>query len=147
MAVAFNKFYCFVEDLAEKIHNLGSDQCYVYLSNTAPSTANTAYDGTTGTTGPKEIAAANGYGAKGNKANVTSSAQTGGVYKLVLTSPAAFTAAGGTIGAFRYAVLFNDTAAAKQLIGWWDYGSSITLNDGETFTLTLDPTNGVLTIT
>ena len=59
-----------------------------------------------------------------------------------------FTAAGGSIGPLRYAVLYNDspTSPAKPLIAWWDYGSSITLNDQETLTVDFDGTNGILTV-
>lgn len=142
----FNKFHCFVEDLAEKVHNLGSDTLKVFLSNAAPAVTDTAYDGVTGTTGPAEIAAGNGYTAGGNTASVSSSAQTSGTYKLVLADPTAWTASGGAIGPFRYAVLYNDTSAGKQLIGWWDYGSNVTLADTESFAIDFDATNGVLTL-
>lgn len=57
------------------------------------------------------------------------------------------TAAGGTVGALRYAVVYNDTAAGKPLVGYVDYGSSITLADSETLTLDFDPDAGVLTLT
>lgn len=144
---SFNKFHVFVEDLAEKVHNLGSDTLKVYLSNAAPNAAtHTAYDGVTGTTGPAEIAAGNGYTAGGNTAAITSSAQTSGTYKLVLSDPATWTASGGSIGPFQYVVLYNDTAASDQLIGWWDYGSAVTLADTESFAVDFDATNGVLTL-
>lgn len=144
---SFNKFHVFVEDLAEKVHNLGSDTLKVFLTNTAPNAAtHTAYDGVTGTTGPAEIAAGNGYTAGGNTAAVTSSAQTSGTYKLVLGDPATWTASGGSIGPFRYVVLYNDTAVSDQLIGWWDYGSAVTLADTESFAVDFDATNGVLTL-
>ena len=144
---AFNKFQCFVEDVAEGRHNLAADVLKIFLTNTAPNAStHTAYDGVTGATGPAEIAAGNGYTAGGNQASQSSSAQTAGTYKLVCADPATWTASGGTIGPFRYAVLFNDTSASNLLIGWWDYASSITLNDTETFTADLSPTNGVLTI-
>lgn len=149
MAYAFNKFNCFVEDLAEKVHNLGSDVLMCYLSNATPNAAtHTAYDGTTGTTGPAEIAAGNGYTAKGVQGSQSSSAQTSGTYKLVLSDPAnpTWTATGGSIGPFRYVVFFNDTSTGDKLIGWWDYTTSVTLNAGETFTLDFDGTNGVMTL-
>jgi hypothetical protein len=137
---SFNKFNPFVEALAEKKHNLGADTLKVLLTNTAPSATNGVKADLT------EISAGNGYTAGGNSASVTSSSQTSGTYKLVLGDPATWTATGGTIGPFRYSVLYNDTATDDDLIGWWDYGSSVTLNAGETFTLDFDPSTGVLTL-
>ena len=136
----FNKFNSFVEALAEKAHNLGADTLKVMLVNTAPVATNTVKADLT------DISAGNGYTAGGNSAAVSSSSQTSGTYKLVLSDPATWTASGGSIGPFRYAVLYNDTATNDELIGWWDYGSSITLNAGETFTVDLDASAGVLTI-
>lgn len=144
---SFSKFFCFPEHVCEKKHDLGADTLKVFLTNTAPNAStHTAYDGVTGTTGPAEIAAGNGYTATGNTATQSSSAQTSGTYKLVLADPATWTASGGSIGPFRYAVLYNSTSAGKELIGWWDYGSSVTLASGETFKVDFDPTNGVLTL-
>jgi hypothetical protein len=139
---AFNKFNCFVEDVAEKVHNLASDTLKVMLTNVAPIASNTIKSNLT------EISAGNGYTAGGNTAAQSSSAQASGTYKLVLADPATWTASGGTIGPFRYAVLYNDTptSPADPLIGWWDYGSSVTLAIGETFTADMDPTSGVLTL-
>lgn len=137
---SFNKFNSFVEALAEKKHDLGADTLKVLLTNTAPIATNSVKADLT------EISAGNGYTAGGNTASVTSSAQTSGTYKLVLGDPATWTASGGSIGPFRYAVLYNDTAASKELIGWWDYGSSITLAAGESFAVDFDPTTGVLTL-
>jgi hypothetical protein len=136
---AFNKFNSFVEAVAEKKHDLGADVLKVLLTNTAPVAANAVKADLT------EIAAGNGYAAGGTQATQASSAQTSGTYKLVLND-VVFTAAGGSIGPFRYAVLYNDTATNDELIGWHDYGSSITLLDGETFTWNADPTSGVLTL-
>jgi hypothetical protein len=138
---AFNKFDAFVEALAEKVHDLGSDTLKVYLSNDAPSASGDAVKADLA-----EIASGNGYTAGGNTATTTSSGQTGGLYKLVLADPASFTASGGSIGPFRYAALYNDTTASDNLIGWWDYGTAITLADGDTFTVDFDPTTGVLTL-
>lgn len=138
---SFNKFDAFVEALAEKVHNLGSDTLKVYLTNDTPSASGDAVFADLA-----EIAAGNGYTAGGNVATQTSSAQTGGLYKLVLADPTAWTASGGNIGPFRYAVLYNSTTASGNLIGWWDYGTSITLAAGDTFTVDFDPTTGVLTL-
>lgn len=135
---AFNKFNPFVEAVAEKVHNLGADTLKVMLTNSAPLAANAVKADLT------EIGAASGYVAGGTQATQAASAQTAGVYKLTLND-VVFTA-GAVIGPFRYAVLYNDTATNKDLIGWWDYGSSISLNVGETFTVDMDAANGVLTI-
>ena len=137
---SFNKFNSFVEAVAEKVHNLGSDTLKVLLTNTVPVATNSVKTDLT------EISAGNGYTAGGNTASVTSSAQTSGTYKLVLGDPATWTATGGSLGPFRAAVLYNDTATNKELIGWWDYGSSITLATGESFAVDFDPTTGVLTL-
>lgn len=138
---SFNKFNAFVEHLAEKVHNLGSDTLKVALTNTAPSSANSTFSDIT------EISSGNGYTAGGTTAAISSSSQTSGTYKLVLAD-VVFTASGGSIGPFRYVVLYNDTptSPADPLIGYWDYGSSVTLADTESFTVDLDASNGVLTL-
>jgi len=136
---AFQKFHSFVEALAEKKHNLGSDTLKVMLTNVAPVATNSAKADLT------EIAAGNGYTAGGNAAAVTSSAQSLGTYKLVLADPPTWTAS-GTLGPFQYAVLYNDSATNKELIGFWDYGSAVTLSAGESFAVDFDLTTGVLTI-
>jgi hypothetical protein len=138
---AYNKFQAFVENLAEKVHNLQSDTLKVLLTNTAPVATNAVKADLV------EIGAGNGYTAGGTAPSITSSAQTTGTYKLVL-GDVTFTAAAGSIGPFRYAVLYNDTptSPADPLIGYWDYGSSITLADGESLVVDFDATNGVLQI-
>lgn len=135
---SFNKFQSFVEAVAEKVHNLGADTLKVALSNTLPVNTNTQLSNIT------QITAANGYVSGGNQASQTSSAQTSGTYKLVLVD-VVFTAT-GAVGPFQYAILYNDTATNKELIGWWDYGSTVTLANGDTFTVDFDATTGVLTI-
>ena len=138
---AFNKFNAFVENLSEGVHNLQSDTLKIMLTNTAPSASNSV------AADIAEITAGNGYTAGGSQATVSSSAQTSGTYKLVLDD-VTITASGGSIGPFRYAVLYNDTptSPADPLIGWYDYGSSITLNDGEPLTVDFDPSTGALTL-
>jgi hypothetical protein len=137
----YNKFQAFVEALAEKTHNLATDTLKVYLSNATPDAAADAVYADLA-----DITAGNGYTAGGNVATQTSSSQTGGIYKLVLADPATWTATGGSIGPFRYAVLYNFTTASGNLIGWWDYGTSITLGSGDTFAVDFDPSTGVLTL-
>lgn len=134
----FTKFNCFVEDLAEKVHNLGSDTLKVMLTNTAPDAGDTLAANIT------EISAGSGYTAGGMTVTITASAQSGGTYKLVGSDPSI--TASGVVGPFRYAVLYNDTATDDPLIAYWDRGSSVTLQSGDTFTLDLDPTNGILQI-
>lgn len=139
----FNKFNAFVEHLAEKVHDLGADTLKIYLTNATPDAAADAVKADLA-----EIAGGNGYTAGGVTVTITSSAQTGGTYKLTGSDPAAIVASGGPVGPFRYAVLYNDTptSPADPLIGWWDYGTSITLADGEQFSIDLDQSNGILTI-
>lgn len=133
------KFQSFVEALAEKKHNLGGDQLKIALSNDAPSAADDAVlaDLTS------EVNYAN---CSSRNVSTGGSAQTGGVYKLTLAD-LTLTASGGSVGPFRYVILYNDTAANKELIGYYDYGSSITLAATEQLTVNFDDANGVLTLT
>jgi hypothetical protein len=139
---SFNKFRQFSEDIGRKVHNLNADTLKILLTNTAPVNTNAVKADIT------EIAAGNGYSAGGTAIGSNAYSQTAGVGKLT-GNDVVFTAAGGAIGPFRYAVIYNDTptSPADPLIGWWDYGSSITLADGETFTVDLDATNGILQLT
>lgn len=136
---SFLKFNSFVEAVCEKKHDLGADTLKVMLVNTAPVATNSVKADLT------EIATGNGYSGPLTCAQ-SSSAQTSGTYKLVLSDPSVITASGGSIGPFRYVVLFNDSATNKELIGYWDYGTSVTLASGETFTIDLDGAAGVLTL-
>ena len=123
------------------MHNLGADTLKVMLTNTAPLVTNSVKANLT------EISAGFGYTAGGTQATISSSVQTSGTYKLVLAD-VVFTAAGGTIGPLQYADLYNDTptSPADPLIAFWNYGSSITLLDTETFTWDASASTGVLTI-
>ena len=135
--VAFNKFNAFVENVAEGVHNLQSNQLRIAMTNTAPVATNSVLADLT------EISYTN---LSSRLVTTSASAQSGGVYKLTCAD-LVLTASGGSVGPFRYIVLYNDTPASKPLIGWYDYGSSITLQSGETLTIDFDQVNGVLTIT
>lgn len=126
----FQKFHQFVEDLGKGVHNLDTGALKVMLTNTAPTSGNAVKADLT------EISAGNGYTAGGSALAGVDAEQTSGTLALTATD-LVFTASGGTIGPFRYAVLYNDTptSPADPLIGFWDYSSSVTLQDTETFTV------------
>ncbi len=138
----FFKFNAFVENLAEGVHNLAANTLKVYLTNATPDAAADSIK-----TDLAEISAGNGYTVGGVTMTVSSSSQTSGTYRLVLADNS-ITASGGTIPSFRYAVLYNDstTSPLDALIGAWDYGSSISLADGESLSIDCDGTTGVLSI-
>ena len=131
----YNKFQQFVEDLAAKVHDVfgtagaTADTLKVYLSNAAPSASGDAVK-----LDMAEITNQNGYAAPVSVANVGT--RSGGTVTVQGTS-LTITASGGTVGPFQYVVLYNDTPSspADPLIAWWDYGSTITLQDGESFSV------------
>ena len=135
---AFQKFNNMVADLANKVHNLGADTLKVLLTNTAPVATNTVIANIT------EIAAGNGYSTGGAAVAIASSTQSSGLYKLLPAAATVVWTATGTVGPFRYVVLYNSTAAAGNLLGWYDNGSNVTMNSGDTFTVTLDTVNGLI---
>jgi hypothetical protein len=137
---SLNKFNVFVQDLAQKVHDLATDTLYVMLTDTAPVATNTVESNIT------EIAAGNGYTAGGLPITTTSCTQTSGTLKLVLANPASWTATGGAIAQFRYAVIYNNTPTSKPLVGWADFGTELNLTTGEVFSVQFDQTNGALTL-
>ena len=134
---SFQKFNVFVADVANKVHNLGADTLKILLTDTAPVATKSIKANLT------EITTGNGYAAGGGAVTVTSSAQSGGTYKLVGNN-VTFTASGGSIAQFRYAVIYNSTAASGNLIGWWDYGAEVNVTNGNSFQVQLDQVNGIL---
>jgi len=135
----FQRFYSFTQALAEKKINLSTDTIKVALTNVDPAVAtNTQYSQLT------PITAHNGYSA-GGATSAQSVSSSSGVYKLVLAD-ATWAASGGTIGPFQYAVIYSDTATNKDLIGMTDYGRALTLQNGQSFTVQFDATNGAITI-
>jgi hypothetical protein len=138
---AATEFYALTEHLAEKVHNLGSDALTIALcaAANAPVVGNSVLADLT------QISYTN---CSARVLTISSSSQTSGVYKLV-AADLTLTASGGTVGPFRYVVLYNDTptSPADPLIQFWDYGSDITLAGGETFLLDCSAVNGILQLT
>lgn len=136
---SFNKFDSFVEALAEKKHDLGADTLKVTFcaAANAPVAGNTVLANLTLCTGNTNW--------DSQTLSISSSSQTSGTYKLVIADKTM--TASGTVGPFRYVVVYNDTASNDELIGWYDYGSEITLSTSETLDLDFDGTNGMLSIT
>lgn len=128
----FNKINDWVEYLSEGA-NIGSDQFVVALSNTAPGSEGTppTGDGAGVLANVTQITYTN---LSTRNITTTSSSQTGGTLALVLQD-LVLTASGGTVGPFRYVYIYDDTVVGDPLVGYYDYGSSITLNDGETLTI------------
>ena len=135
---AYQKYNSFAEALTENA-NCGTDTWRVILSNTAPSVTDVTQ------ADAAELSTGGGYTANGNTCAVVSSTQTGGVYKLVLASPAQWVASGGGF-TFRYVILWNQTI--DVLAAWWDYGSPVVMNGavGDTFDAQLSAVNGVFTV-
>lgn len=125
----FTKFESFSEVLAEGGHNLDTNTLNVLLTNDAPSASLDAVRADL----TSELATGNGYTLGGaDIQNATS--RTGGTTSVTAVD-VTFTASGGSVGPFRYAVVFNDTHASDALVGFYDYGSAVTLADGESFTI------------
>lgn len=152
MASAFNKFNIFVQDVGRKVHNLNSDSLLDALTNTSPNVADTVYNSTTSppqfssTSNAQELAAGSGYTAGGTAIGSTAYSQSAGTATLSGAN-VVFTAT-GSMGPFRYVVCYNGTGgttSTRPVIGWWDYGSSVTLGSGETFTV--NHSANILTLT
>lgn len=146
---AYNKFNQFVQDICSKVQNLGADTLKIVLTLNSPSSLDTVCDTTGGTdvfkstSNAAEIAAGNGYTKDGAAVTITTASQVAGTYTLA-GNQVVFTASGGSIGPLRYAALVNMSAAAaatRPPIAWWDYGSSLTLNNGDTLTVQFNGAN------
>ena len=134
----FTKINDFVKDLAHGVHKLNTDTLKIAISNTAPSaeTNDPTGDGNGVIANVTQIT----YSfAQDRVVSIGTSSQTGGVYTLTLNNKALKATA--IVGPFRYIYLFNDDAVSDNLIGYWDYGSSVSLSNGETFTAEFSATS------
>lgn len=136
---SYNKFLQFTKDLIDGVHDFDAHTFKVALTNSAPVNTNTVLANIT------QISNGNGYTTGGTATSMSTSTSSGTA--KVTGTDVVFTASGGSVGPFRYAVLYNDTptSPADPLMAWWDYGSSVTLADTETFTVDFDATNGIAT--
>ena len=141
---SFTKVNDFVVNLANAM-DLDADTLIVALSNTDPTSGtDVTADGNGILANVSQISYTNL--SSRTLANVTST-QTSGTYKLS-ADDLTLTASGGSVAAFRYIVVYDDsvTSPADPVIGYYDYGTSLTLNDGDTFTIDIGA-NGILTLT
>lgn len=131
----YNKFNQTVEDIGNGVHDFAADQLVVALTNTAPVAGNSVLADLT------EIAYTN---LSTRNITTTSATQTAGTYRPILVD-LTLTASGGAVADFRYVVIYNDTptSPADPLIAFYDYGSAVTMQDGETFLVDFDGTNGL----
>lgn len=131
-------FNCFVEDVCEKKHNLGSDTFKIALcaAANAPVASNTVL---------ADLTQISYTYCSTRTLTISSSAQSSGTYKWILAD-LTLTASGGSVGPFRYVIIYNDTATNDELIGWYDYGSDLTLSSGDSLPLDFDGTNGVFSL-
>lgn len=134
----YTKFQDYAEQLNKAVHNWSSHTFKAALTNTAPVNTNTVFANIT------EISAGSGYSAGGMTLDTVTLSETSGTAKVTIADEV-LTASGGSIGAFRYVPIYNDTptSPADPLVAFYDYGSSITLAAGESFTIDFDGTNGL----
>jgi len=132
---AFNKFNSWVEYMTEGA-NVGSDQFAVFLTNSAPVATNSVIADIT------EVSYTN---CSSRAITTSSSAQSSGTQKVTFAD-LTLTASGGSVGPFRYVGIYDDTLVGDPLVGWYDYGSSITLASTETLLIDFDGTNGAFTV-
>jgi len=136
---SFNKFNLFVDDLCKGVMNLNSDTIKVMLTNTAPVATNHVYSDISG----NEVANGNGYTTGGATVSGTSVSNSSGTESLA-ASATTITSSTGDLGPFRYFVYYDSTPTTKTLIGWYDYGSSLTLHGASGDAVTITPLGGVL---
>jgi hypothetical protein len=129
----YNKINGFVENMAEKVFNLGSDTLVVALSNTAPGSESTPPTGATSAARLSNVTQISYTNLSSRTLTVSSSSQTSGTYTLVLAD--LVLTASGAVATFRYVYIYDDTATNDELIMYYDHGSAVTLANGETYTI------------
>lgn len=145
MAV-FNKLNGFIEHLGNGVHNLGTDQLKVALSDTAPGSESTPPTGATSACILGNVTEISYTNLSSRNITTTSAVQSSGTFRLILAD--LVLTASGAVPAFRYIYLYNDTptSPADPLIGYFDYGSSLSLANGESLTIDFDQATGALTL-
>lgn len=137
---AFNKINAFVDNLADGVHNFASHAFVIFLCavGAAPVATNSVLG---------DLTTISYTNLSSRAITTSSSSQTSGTWRWIATD-VVLTAGGGPVAAFRYVGIYNDTptSPADPLVGWYDYGSALTLNDTETLTADFDGTNGVLSL-
>jgi hypothetical protein len=137
MAVTLSKNYYFTLDAGSEIHNLTADTLKIAFTDTAPTTATHVYNDIASPLALTNLLTTPAL------TSVTWTQSTGtstlGAATLTLTSQT------GNFGPFRYLVLYNDSATNKNVIGWWDYGSELTLAGANGDQLVLTFASGILT--
>ncbi len=136
---AYNKFLSFAANVLRAKHDFDTHVFKVALTNSAPVNTNTVLANIT------QISATGGYAAGGYTLDSVVLSESAGTAKVVIADEV-ITAAGGSVGPFRYAVVYNDTSTGDMLMCWYDYGSSVTVLDTENFTLDFDGSAGVFTL-
>ena len=139
-AVALTKYNAYIDEVASGGHNHKTDVLKLALTDTAPGAGDTVWSAAV----YPPPAAANGYTGGGNTLTTVSATTTGAIFKLVLDDTV-FAATAGGIGPFRYVIVYHSSKSNK-VVGYCDYGSSVSLADTDTFTADFDAVNGALTI-
>jgi hypothetical protein len=141
---AYNKFNLFTQDLSRGTHDFasGAQTFNVMLTNTAPVATNHLY----GDISANDLATSGGYTAGGQSSAMSDSSTTG--TETVSATNVVWTGSGGGFGPFRYVVVYNTTPTSplKPLVCWFDYGSSLSVNSGDTFTVSFSG-SGLFTVT
>ena len=121
---AGNRFNSFIEYVNEKAVNWQTDTFVIALTNSAPSSSNSVLADIT------EISYTN---LSSRTLTIAAASQTAGTYtatanQLTLT-------ASGAVATFRYVVMYDSTPAGSPLVQYWDYGSAMTMQSGDTFVI------------